>query len=99
MDQVVQWSSEVPDVKNHAKILKEQEVTGKTLLTLTEDKLRSIGFPLGPATLLSMAIEALKPEKTAGFRQSRCVMRLKLISQGCGSTSPPRLRFSPLYVP
>lgn len=62
-DKVVEWAEEKvrPEL---AKILENQEVDGKSLLTLTEEKLMKVGFPLGPAASLALAIEGLRPKNT-----------------------------------
>jgi len=41
------------------KILRKEEITGLAFLELTEEKFRSIGFTLGPATTLAKFIEGL----------------------------------------
>ena len=56
---VIEWARQIVDEK-HALKLKEQEVNGSALLLLTEEKLRSIGIPLGPAAKLAAAIEKLR---------------------------------------
>ena len=42
-----------------AAILRANKVNGKSLLNLTEDKLRADGMPRGPATILAAAIAKL----------------------------------------
>jgi hypothetical protein len=59
---VYKWALESVDLDTEdALILKNQEVDGKALLDLTEEKLQKI-LPLGPAIKLSMAIKAMKNE-------------------------------------
>jgi hypothetical protein len=41
-------------------ILRKEKISGSTFLKLTEDKFRSIGLPLGPASILADAAEELK---------------------------------------
>ena len=45
--------------ETHFKILRKEEITGLAFLELTEEKFRSIGFTLGPATTLAKFIEGL----------------------------------------
>ena len=56
--------------EKHALKLKEQEVDGKFLLLLTEEKLRSIRIPIGPAAGLAAAIEKLRAPKGTPFNYS-----------------------------
>ena len=41
------------------KILRKEKIAGRSFLKLTEEKFRSIGFALGPATRLTKFIESL----------------------------------------
>ena len=41
-------------------ILRKEKITGLSFLDLTEEKFRSVGFALGPATLLTKEAKALK---------------------------------------
>src|SRR2546421_9869602 len=43
----------------HYKILRREEITGLDFLELTKEDFRSIGFALGPATVLAEFIEGL----------------------------------------
>ena len=70
-DQVFEWAQAiVPD--QFAQILKEQYVDGESLLNwskedekkVIEDRLRSIGIPLGPAAKLAAAIKKLSETPT-----------------------------------
>src|SRR5947209_704213 len=45
--------------ESHFKILRKEEIAGSDFLDLTEDKFRSIGFALGPATRLAKFVEDL----------------------------------------
>ena len=45
--------------ESHFKILRNEEITGLAFLELTEEKFRSIGLALGPATTLAKFIEGL----------------------------------------
>ena len=65
-DQVEDWAKKVPDVKpHHARVLRDQEVTGRTLLMLTKDELtrHPYNLPGGPASALAGAVEKLKALK------------------------------------
>ena len=60
---MVEWASIVNTEtigKDELEILKREKVDGKALPHLTEEKLRSVGFPLGAAIALAEAIEKLK---------------------------------------
>jgi ubiquitin len=61
IDQVFEWTKTIVDEK-YAQILNDQEVNGKALLTLTEEKLLKAPYTLkgGPAANLAMAIEKLR---------------------------------------
>jgi hypothetical protein len=58
-DKVVDWAKGIVR-QELAEILGKQEVDGKSLLTLTEEKLMQDGFPRGPAVSLTLAIEGLR---------------------------------------
>jgi hypothetical protein len=45
--------------ESHFKTLRNEEIAGSDFLELTEEKFRSIGFALGPATRLTKFIEGL----------------------------------------
>jgi len=63
IDDVYRWSIESVGISEQsALILKNQEVDGKALLTLTEEELvkHPCNMPGGPATLVAMAIQNLK---------------------------------------
>uniref|UniRef100_U9SLN1 SAM domain-containing protein n=1 Tax=Rhizophagus irregularis (strain DAOM 181602 / DAOM 197198 / MUCL 43194) TaxID=747089 RepID=U9SLN1_RHIID len=45
--------------ETHFKILRKEEITGLAFLKLTKEDFRSIGFALGPATVLAEIIEVL----------------------------------------
>lgn len=61
-EDVRKWALEQVDVEERdAAILFQENVTGKNLLTLTEEKLRRLGMRYAPAASLEAAIEALKP--------------------------------------
>jgi hypothetical protein len=45
--------------KDDIKILRKEKIAGSDFLELTEEKFRSIGFTLGPATRLTKFIEGL----------------------------------------
>jgi hypothetical protein len=45
--------------ESHFKILRKEEITGLAFLKLTKEDFRSIGFALGPATVLAEFIEGL----------------------------------------
>src|SRR5436305_6572257 len=45
--------------KDDIKILRKEKIAGSDFLELTEEKFRSIGFALGPATRLTKFIEGL----------------------------------------
>jgi hypothetical protein len=62
---VYQWAIDVVRTsKKTAQILRDNEVDGSTLLTLTEDKLlkKPYKMPGGPATKLASAIKTLRNE-------------------------------------
>ena len=44
-------------MRNHIKILRKEKIAGSDFLELTEEKFRSIGFALGPATRLMKFIK------------------------------------------
>ena len=45
------------------EILVKNEITGESLLNLTEDKLRADGMPRGPASILAAAIDKLRDSR------------------------------------
>ncbi|PKC56372.1 hypothetical protein RhiirA1_474083 [Rhizophagus irregularis] len=47
--------------ETHFKILRKEEITGLAFLKLTKEDFRSIGFALGPATVLAEIIEQFTP--------------------------------------
>ena len=58
---VKKWAfDEVGLSEIHAQRLADQEIDGKALLKMTEEKLERYGFPGGPATNLFEAIQHLK---------------------------------------
>ena len=58
---VIEWAKAQRDIiEEDWKKLQENRVNGSALLLLTEEKLRSIGIPLGPAANLAAAIEKLR---------------------------------------
>ena len=60
-DKVVEWAQKQRDMlPEDVEVLKRNRVTGNSLLTLTEEKLRQDGLPRGPAVSLALAIESLK---------------------------------------
>jgi hypothetical protein len=65
IDQVYQWAIDVVGIsKKTAQILRDNEVDGSTLLTLTKEELLKEPYkmPGGPATKLASAIKTLKNE-------------------------------------
>ena len=77
-EEVREWAEKLFESKKldkkHAKILEQQEITGESLLTLTEQKLIAppYSMPGGPATILATAAEqalatVLKERKNTGI--------------------------------
>ncbi len=70
---MVEWATkEVKIDSKHAAKLRDQEIRGSALLTMTEEKLRSIGIPLGPASDIVAAINSVlaTPERASLFSGS-----------------------------
>ena|SRR2546421_80851 len=53
--------------KKHFDILRKEEITGLSFLDLNEEKFRSVGFALGPATLLAKEVQVLKEKPKRAF--------------------------------
>jgi hypothetical protein len=53
------------------KILEKEEIIGRAFLKLTEEKLRSIGLGLGPATVLADFAKECKEKKLRAFSTYR----------------------------
>src|SRR2546421_6482172 len=53
--------------KKHFDILREEEINGLSFLDLNEEKFRSVGFALGPATLLAKEAKVLKEKPKRSF--------------------------------
>ncbi|RGB21918.1 hypothetical protein C1646_731560 [Rhizophagus diaphanus] len=53
--------------EKHFDILRKEEITGLSFLDLNEEKFRSVGFALGPATLLAKEAKALKEKPKRAF--------------------------------
>ena len=72
-EQVHEWAKQLLEKEGvnpkHADILLSNEVTGKTLLTLTKAELLSPPYNMlgGPATALSLAIDELKGSVKKGI--------------------------------
>ena len=61
IDDVAEWAAvNVKLQEKYWRTLQKEEVDGKTLLKLTEEKLQKSGFTLGAAAALAEAIEKLK---------------------------------------
>ena len=58
-------------------ILRKEEFSGFAFLETTEEKFRSIGLALGPATALAKFIEELKKQKIRSFSSYKTVEELK----------------------
>jgi len=58
-------------------ILRKQKISGFSFLELTEEKFRSIGLTLGPATALAKFIEDLKEQKVRSFSSYKTLDELK----------------------
>src|SRR5262249_47889855 len=55
---VKKWAEKLSNVQpEDTVILEKQRVDGRTLLSLTEEKLQSIGIPLGPAHIIAEEIK------------------------------------------
>src|ERR1043166_5725189 len=48
-------------------ILRKEKITGLSFLGLNEEKFRSVGFALGPATLLAKEVQTLKEKPKRSF--------------------------------
>jgi len=59
------------DDKKHYDILRKEEITGLSFLDLNEEKFRSVGFTLGPATLLAKEAKTLKEKPKRAFSSYR----------------------------
>ena len=60
VEDVLKWASESVGIDDEdAKKLVDQKINGEALLKVTEEKLRQVGIPLGPAIKLMEAINAL----------------------------------------
>src|SRR5271166_2488672 len=55
------------DDKKHYDILRKEEIIGLSFLDLNEEKFRSVGFALGPATLLAKEAKTLKEKPKRSF--------------------------------
>src|SRR6266487_5168000 len=58
-------------------ILRKQKISGFSFLELTEEKFRSIGLTLGPATALAKFIEDLKEQKVRSLSSYKTLDELK----------------------
>ncbi|GBC04264.1 hypothetical protein RclHR1_05590019 [Rhizophagus clarus] len=78
------------------KILCKEKITGLSFLDLTEEKFCSVGFALGPATLLAKEVQTLKEKPKRAFSSylslSEILAKYSLNSDGIDSI----LLFSPL---
>lgn len=64
LDNVEHYFNTTSDCREHALLLKEQEVDGAALLLLTSDTLvRCLGLKLGPALKIMMHVEELKAQQ------------------------------------
>src|SRR4051794_16361691 len=52
-------------------ILRNEKINGLSFLDLTEEKFRSVGFALGPATLLAKEAKSLKEKPKRAFSSYR----------------------------
>jgi len=52
-------------------ILRKEKITGLSFLGLNEEKFRSVGFALGPATLLAKEVQTLKEKPKRAFSSYR----------------------------
>src|SRR3954447_22285774 len=62
--------------ESHFKILRKEEITGLVFLKLTKEDFRSIGFALGPATVLAEFIEGLS-QKLRNYSSLKTLNDLK----------------------
>lgn len=66
--EVVRWALTIRNISSdHANILGKNEITGEDLLDrVTEEKLVSVGMPLGPAGRILSALAAVKTAEATG---------------------------------
>ena len=61
---VRKWAVDVVGIdKKHADKLVAEEINGKSLAAMTEEKFKSCGIPIGPASELFEGVEKLFPER------------------------------------
>ncbi|RGB25793.1 hypothetical protein C1646_820819 [Rhizophagus diaphanus] len=79
--------------KKHFDILRKEEITGLSFLDLSEEKFRSVGFALGPATLLAKEVQTLKEKPKRAFSSylslKEVLAKYNLVSEG----------IIPLFIP
>ncbi|PKK61077.1 hypothetical protein RhiirC2_226651 [Rhizophagus irregularis] len=79
------------------KILEKEEVNGRDFLKITEEKLRSVGLALGPATRLADFAKECKEKKKRAFSTYRSLKEV-LAKYGINITSIPQFEPVPHHI-
>jgi hypothetical protein len=80
------------------KILEKEEITGRAFLKITEEKLRSIGLGLGPASDLADFAKELGKRKLKAFSSYKSLKDLSEVLEKYGIVSGDITRI-PQFIP
>ena len=80
------------------KILEKEEITGRAFLKITEEKLRSIGLGLGPASDLADFAKELGKRKLKSFSSYKTLKDLSDVLEKYGIVSGDITRI-PQFIP
>src|SRR5947199_10739629 len=57
-------------IKEDFEIFKNERITGRAFLSLTEEKLRNVGFAMGPAIMIADLVKHLKAQETLKIQET-----------------------------